>query len=118
MANIPDEFYRDTDKLKTGIRFTDETAARVIVSEEGERIVGIWVVSAQVHSGPIWVDRTRRGNSTEMRQEMWTRVARTINEIGARGALMIAMDDVPSIEHIIEGIGGQKIPGTLYQIEV
>jgi len=117
VGSLPDEFYRDVDKMGVGTRFTPETAVRVAGAFDGDRLVGAWVMSIQVHSAPMWIDPEFRGSSREMRQGMWSKVVGFIRDTGSRIAYMTQMDDAPEVGGIIRGLDGKRV-GTLYQVEV
>jgi hypothetical protein len=117
VGSLPEEFYGDVDKMGNGTRFTPETAVRVAGAFEGDRLVGVWVMSLQVHAAPMWVAPEFRGRSKEMRDGMWKRVVGFIRDTGSRVAFLTQTDNAPEVGGIIEGLAGRKV-GALYQVEV
>ena len=116
IAALPDQFYKDVDPLKTGFRFTAGPNIRIAGAFEGDRVVGVWALTIQAHSAPIWIAPDHRGESKETRSALWAMVTEFIKDLGARGALMINTGN-PKVRKIIDGLGGKKI-GTVYQLEV
>lgn len=115
---IPDSFYQDTDKLKLGVRYRRDMAIRPVGAFEGKRLIGLWIVSLQVHCGPLWVERSLRGNSHIVREQMWDEVSKVIHEAGAHGAMIIHLDSEPAVGHIVERLHGRRMQGDLYHVEV
>ena len=113
---IPESFYRDVDKLNTGERL--RPGMRPVAAFEGDRIVGVWVVMAHVHAGPVWLDEELRGKSRDTRAAMWESVKTVLEDIGAHGATMIGLDSEPKVQRMIESLGGERIQGSLYQVRI
>lgn len=118
IEHIPSEFYEDVDRLKIGGRYQSDMAGALIGAFDGTRIVGIWGAVVQVHCGPLWVSREHRGKSSELRRGMWEKVAETIREWGGKYAYMFAMDDAPSVRHIINRMPHREVQGRAFLMEV
>jgi hypothetical protein len=113
---LPDEFYRDVDKLGLNEKYPGDTAGRFVGAFDEDRLVGVWAVLLQVHCGPLWVAEDRRKPSTAIRDGMWQKVKEVLNGFGAKRVYMFAMDDVPQVRRIIERLPHRKIDGQPYLI--
>lgn len=114
---LPDEFYSDVDKLGLGERYRPEMAGKLVGAFDGDELVGIQGAIIQVHCGPLWVRKDRRGDSTALRAGLWGKVKETIRAWGGSYAYMFSRDDAPQVQHIIERLPHHKV-GTAYLMEV
>ena len=117
LVSLPAAFYEDTDKMGNGTRFTPDTVVRVAGAFDGEKMVGAWVMSLQVHCAPMWVAPELRGQSRGIRKGMWEKVAGFVRETGSNVAFMTQMENAPQVGGILKGLDARKV-GTLYQVEV
>lgn len=115
---IPAEFYSDVDKMRMGGRYRPGMLGSIIGAFDRGRMVGLWVVPVLVHCGPIWIDPALRGQSAEARAGMWEKVREVVHGLGARQALMVAMDDAPAVRAIIKKLPSRAVPGQLFVVEV
>jgi hypothetical protein len=71
----------------------------------------------QIHCGPLWVRKDRRGNSSELRAGLWGQVKETVSEWGGTYAYMFSRDDTPQVQHIIDKLP-HRFVGAAYLMEI
>lgn len=90
-------------------------AARVLVVEDGDEVIGCWAFFPVVHAEGVWIADTHRGKSAVAR-----RLMRGMREIVcSMGATVMATAAITDdVRGVIEGLGGVELPGTHYAVPV
>ena len=117
IETLPDEFYKDVDKMELGTRYVPEMAGKLIGAFVDGELVGIQGVIVQLHCGPLWIRKDRRGRSTALRAGLWSAVKETIRGWGGSYAYMFSRGDTPQVQHIINRLPHREV-GTAYLMEV
>lgn len=116
VSNLPAEFYADVDKLGLGEKY-DGNSGVFVGAFDKDALVGVWAATLQVHTGPLWVAPTHRGDSA-IRDGMWTQLCGVVRDLGATHTLMFAMDDTPQVARIIAKMPHREIHGRPFLMEV
>ena len=85
--------------------------ATVLVVEDGEAIVGCWLLLTLAHCEGVWVAPTHRGKGSVARR-LLAAMRREVQQRGFATVLTGAM--TPDVERIIRGLGGHPLPGAQY----
>lgn len=110
-----DEFDRLTGtELETVHPFLPE-AARVIVVEDGDRIIGCWALVPILHAEGVWVAPEHRGK-TSVQRRLWTRMFREAHEMGFRAVVTAAISD--DVAALLASHGGVELPGRAYALTI
>jgi N-acetylglutamate synthase-like GNAT family acetyltransferase len=82
---------------------------RVLVIEEGDRVVGCWSLFAIWHVEGVWIAPDARQRGSVARRLLST-MRQWIREVGARAVVTASMDD--AISDYLRRVGAKPIPGT------
>jgi hypothetical protein len=93
----------------------DPSSARVLVVEDGDRIVGCWILAPYWHAECVWIAPERRGQSSVARR-LWGFMRQTVIDLGGRGFITAALTD--EVKALIQHLGGIPMPGTHYAVRV
>jgi hypothetical protein len=98
----------------SGYPLPDPTFHRVVVAEEGEKIVAAWWMLQVVHLEPVWIDPAHR--SSILPVKMLAEMSRILDSCTVKQAFCFA--DRPEIAGYLQRLGMQKLPYETYLFEV
>ncbi len=85
---------------------------RVRAAYDGDRLVGFLVLQLLPHLEPLYVDRTYRGNGSELANKLIDDMFAFVGDCGIRGFISIADD--PIAEQICIARGMKQIASPVY----
>ena len=113
----PEEFHRIASfpgPLHALQGVPDPEHTRVIVAEQGDQIVGYWVLFNAVHAEPLWLDPIVR-HKPKIAQDLLAAVLSELQSAGAQSVFAIIGDpELDTIGPMAERVGLVPLPGTLY----
>ncbi len=118
IEQLPADFYKDVDRMNLGGRYSPDMLGAVVGAFEGSELVGAWVATVLVHTGPIWVAQKHRGSSGSIRTGLWDRVKYVVRSLGAKRAFIAVLDDAPQVAHMVSKLPGTYVPGRFFLAEV
>lgn len=95
----------------------DPTHWRIVVAEEGDRIVAFTCLFTAVHYEPIWIHPEFR-HRPQLFQALWRESKAILDEEGVQLLFAQVPDTLPLQKKLVEKFGFQQAPGTLYLLEV
>ena len=93
----------------------DPATALVLVVEDGEMIVGTWILLNVVHAECLWIAESHRGHSAVARR-LWTTMRKTALAAGYPVIATAALSD--EVRALLAHVGAEKIPGDHYVMRV
>jgi hypothetical protein len=92
--------------------FPSPFTARVIVAEQEDRIVGLWVAQTQVHIEPVWIDAAHR--SSTLPKRMFNKLLELLDSCSLKSAFCFA--DRPEIADYLGRLGLVELPYRTFQL--
>jgi GNAT superfamily N-acetyltransferase len=105
---------QEWDRLSqlSNLALPNSNQARIIIAEEGDKIVGVCVLELTIHLGPLWVDEGYR--SKGILQKL-LKQARKLFPGGLRGA--VCFTDNPKVERFALACGWKRILSQAFKWE-
>ena len=107
---------QDHEPFTTG-GLPDPEHWRIIVAEQGERIVAFTCLYTAVHYEPIWIHEDFRRHP-HLFQDLWQASKQVLDEAGVSLLFAQVPDTLPHQKRLIEKFGFQPAPGQLYLLHV
>lgn len=103
-------------ELETVYPLLDPSKAKVIVVEDGPKIIACWALLSVLHAECVWIhpDYRKRGVSPAAR--LLAGMKRVARESGAKAVATAALTD--DVVALIEHIGGKELPGRHFVIGI
>lgn len=92
-----------------------EDTSRVLVVEDGERIVGTWTLVLLPHAECVWIDPEYRGSPGVVRG-LLSGMSELAQEAGI--SLLTCGPQSERVERFIERLGGRPVPGRAWFLPV
>jgi hypothetical protein len=89
--------------------------SKVIVVEDGDVIVGCWVLIHSLHAECVWVSESYRPGGSVARR-LWVTMHKIASSLGMKGIFTSAVDD--RVRQLLEHHGAMKLPGDHFMIPV
>ena len=90
-------------------------SASVLVVEDEEAIVGVWVLMSVLHAECLWIAAEHRGK-TAVARRLWSGMQRVATDRGAKVVATAAISD--DVRALLEHVGAMKVPGDHYAMKV
>ena len=107
---------RDHEPFASG-GLPDPEYWRIIVAEQGDRIVAFTCLYTAVHYEPIWIHPEFR-HRPQLFQDLWQASKAVLDQAGVQLLFAQVPDTLPQQKRLVEKFGFQPAPGQLYVLEV
>lgn len=102
-------------ELESVFPHLDPHQARVVVIEEGDKIVGCWSGFPLWHAEGVYIARDHRGKGAVARL-LLDRMRQVSQEAGYRSIVTASID--PAVDRLLEKLGAVSLPGMHYALPV
>lgn len=96
-------------------RHFDPTRVTVLIVEQGDAIVGCWVLMNVLHAECLWIAPEHRGR-TAVARRLWTAMQRTARAAGVPAVATAALTD--DVRRLLDHVGATKVPGDHYAMRI
>lgn len=107
---------RDHEPFTTG-GLPDPEYWRIVVAEQGDRIVAFTCLYTAVHYEPIWIHPEFR-HRPQLFLDLWRASKAILDEAGVQLLFAQVPDSLPHQKRMVEKFGFQPAPGQLYLLHV
>jgi len=97
-----------------GQSLPDPTYHKIVVAEDGDRIVGAWFMMQVIHLEPVWIDPLYRGGTLPLR--LLSTMSSILDSCSVKQAFCFA--DRPEIAGYLQRLGMHKLPYETFMYEV
>jgi hypothetical protein len=89
--------------------------AKVLVVEDGEAVVGSWLLLPVWHAECLWIAPSHRGRAAVGRR-LWVGLRRMLRDLGVGGFITGALSD--EVRGLLAHVGARPLPGDHYVVSI
>lgn len=93
----------------------DPMTAQILAVEEGDRIVGCWILAPVLHAECLWIAPEHRRTGSVGRR-LWKAMRRAVLATGARTVTTGAITD--DVKALLAKVGAIKLPGDQFVMHI